>query len=310
MFAAGAKFAVQIIHIAVAVDKHICTRKTAAVDDGSVVQFVGKDCVPLPDKRGDRAHVRHIASTVEERGFRALELGKRAFKPHMRRLRASRKTRTARPCTKFIRGIRRRLDYARISREVEIVVRRKNDELATVDNSRRACRSLQRPTLAREPGRLTRVERISKAVESARRICRGRKRRDVIDEDRCLFKKLNRLCDSVARAAIEENAPAVWIALFLENCDSPIAEFTRRDIASHIVRIVRYADFGGYVRRILDLCRKDDRLGVVVLYARRSLRERRGIVHVCRAHAARLVWLKPFECVGIEQHRATKRMRL
>ena len=102
----------------------------------------------------------------------------------MRRLRAGRKTRAARPCAKLIRCIRRRLDYAWIAREVEIVVRRKNDELATVDNSRRACWPSKRPTSARESGRLTRIERIRKSVESARRICRGRKRRDIIDENR------------------------------------------------------------------------------------------------------------------------------
>ena len=60
----------------------------------------------------------------------------------------------------------------------------------------------------------------------------------------------------------------------------------------------------------MDFCRKDDSFGVVVLYARRSLRKRRGVIHVCSTYAARLIWLEPFKRVGIEQHRATKRMCL
>ena len=154
----------------------------------------------------------------------------------MRRLRAGRKTRTARPSTKFIRGIRCRLDYAWVAREVEIVVRRENDKFASVDNSRRACRPFQRPTPAREPGRLPCVKRIRKTVESARRICRGRNHRDVIDEDRSLFKKLNRLCDSVARPAIQEDAPAVRVALFLEDGDS------RLDIVDDMISITHYVE--------------------------------------------------------------------
>ena len=228
----------------------------------------------------------------------------------MHRLRAGRKTRTARPRAKLVRGVRRRLDDARITREVEIVVRREDDELATADDRRRPRRAFKRAALAPEPRSAARFEIGRKPLEAARRICRGRNRRNILDEHRRLLKELDRLCDSVARPAIQEDAPAVRIALLLEDRDPPIAEFARRDISGHVVGIVRHADFGDDAGRVLDLRREDDRLGVVVLYARRSPCNRRGVVHVRRAHAARLVRFKPFERVGVEQHGAAKRMGL
>ena len=308
--ATGGELAAEVVHVAVAVDEHVRAREPAAIDDRGVVQFVGKHGVALPDERGDCADVRHIARAVDERRLRPLERRKRALEPHMWRLRAGRETCAARPCAELVRGVRRRLDDARIARKIEIVVGRKDDELASVHDCRRTGRTLQRPAPARKPRRLPRVERVLQSVEAPRRICRGRERWDVLNEDGRALQELDRLRHALARTAIEEDASAVRVALLLEDGDAPVAELARRDIARYVVRVVRHADLGDDARRVLHLRREDDRLGVVVLDARRPLRQRRGVVHVGRPDAARAVGLEPLERVRVEQHRAAERMRL
>ena len=309
VFAAKTELAVEVRKVAVPVDEDIRAREAAAVDDGGVVQLVGENGVPLPDERGDRPHVRHVARAVDERGLRSLEARERRLQRDVGRLRAGREARTARARAP---GARRRgggLRDARVAREVEVVVRGEDDEVPPVHRRRRTRRRGERAARARKPRRLPRGERGSEAVEAA--FCPGRGEDGHIrHEDGRLFQEADRLRDAGARPPVEEDASAVRVALLLDHRDAPVAERARRHVARHVVRVVRDADLPHDAGGVLDLRREDDRLGVVVLAAGGPLFERRRVVHVRRAHAACRVGLQAFQRVRVEKHRPAQGMAL
>ena len=121
----------------------------------------------------------------------------------------------------------------------------------------------------------------------------------IFHNDRLLFQEADRLGHLLARTSIEEDAPARRIALLLDDGDALVPDSARRDVPGHVVRIVRYAYLGDDARRMLHLGGEHDRLRVVVLVGGRSLGNRIGGIHACGAHAARAVWLKPLQRVGI-----------
>ena len=214
----------------------------------------------------------------------------------MRRLRACRQTCPARSRAPAPRRLGRRRSHARITRQVEIVVRGQHKERLAVDHRCRSSWRVRHLAPPSQPRRLHSGKLVGKNVHAGGTRSRASnmthvQRRHILNHYRLLFQEANRLRHLLTRTAIEEDAPTRRIALLLDHGDALVSDSARRDVPGHVVRIVRYAYLGDNARRMLHLGGEHDRLRVVVLVGGRPLGDRVGGIHACGTHAACTVWL-------------------
>ena len=122
MFAAGSELAGKIFKIRMTIDDHIGARETAAVDDGGMVQFVGKNRIALLHQRGDRPDIGHVPCPEDNRRLSSLEAGQVVLQLRVWRLGARRQTRTARSRAPATHALGSRPDHTSIAGKVQVVV--------------------------------------------------------------------------------------------------------------------------------------------------------------------------------------------
>ena len=110
------------------ITQSLCLAKTNSVDDRSVVQFIGNDCVVRTEKRLKQAAVGIEAGGIQNCIFRSDEPGNAAFQFLMNPLRAANEANRGKPKAPFIIGLLCCFDQRRVCRQAEIVVGAKVDD--------------------------------------------------------------------------------------------------------------------------------------------------------------------------------------
>jgi hypothetical protein len=118
-------------------DENLGAREAAAVDDRSVIQFVGDDEVVFAQKCRHRARVGGESRLEDHAGFDVLEARDLFFQFHVDLHGAGDGAHRARSDAVFARGFERRLAQFGMRRQPEVIVRGEVDDLLAVEGADR-----------------------------------------------------------------------------------------------------------------------------------------------------------------------------
>ena len=134
-------------HVFVAEDENLRPRKTAAIDDRSVIQFVGDDVVVFAQKCRYGSGVRRESRLENDAGLDVLEARDLLFQFHVDLHGAGDGAHGARSDAILARGLKRRFAQLGMRRKAEVIVGGKVDDLLAVESADRRLLVIQHAQL-------------------------------------------------------------------------------------------------------------------------------------------------------------------